>query len=343
MERRKNSAPHSLYLVRIALIPALMLSSALQAWAVEHPPLREALLPVQRWLLVNNMDWKRTGAQNAIWFDAFLREIPDAKFNLSDKDWWQALTYSILLGKHDHLFYQNSGYVREEPVVKLLIAALKDKHKDRRELVFHTLAFECHQEDLERYAKEILTEVKPDALVGDEWNLYAKLPLEQAQRDALAKNEKAPIEVRARAGDAGSVQKLIDDFAKANDYHEMQRLGKRLGYAGTPRCAEALVKGLQSPVEVDVQTEARSIRGDVLLALGRIYQKERLFTTDAQFLTQNSDEMFETYRGHAEYTKEVDEWVQKNFKHPAWGGGEVWFVKVRNTPILPPGYRPPQN
>jgi hypothetical protein len=109
-----------------------------------------------------------------------------------------------------------------------------------------------------------------------------------------------------------------------------------LGYVGNKRCAAALAKGLQSEVFVHSAVDEVSIRRDVLLALGMIYQDEPLFTRDAAFLREQGDKSFDVYRTMADYQKDVNAWVLEHFGHEAWGKGPIWFSRPLNTPILRP-------
>ena len=321
---------------RIFFALALMGVQALCAWPGDAAPLslRDAVHKHRHWLRIGNMDWKRTGAQNAVWFDTFLDEFETPGFTIRDEYWKTVLHTVVMLGKHYHLFYQNTGFIREEPALEIVLAALGEKSREVREIAVKTLAGECYRSDLERHTQAILPYLAAATLNEDEWLLYGVLALSDADRLKAAQDRGAPVEVRARVGDAASEESLISAFEKETDYHAMRRLARKLGYAGTERCAAALAKALASEVVIRSQVEDRSIRGDVLLALGHIYQTEPLFTADALFLTQNSDESFDRYRNREEYLKDVDAWIKKKFHHAAWGAGEVWFVRYNNTPTV---------
>jgi hypothetical protein len=321
------------------IIAACTVSGAALAETPASTGFKDEFVKHRQQILIMNMDLRHDENDSAEWFDKFLRELPANRDTHSDEDWRSALAKAILNAKQGHLFFRNTGYVVQKCVIDLLIAGLSEPDRGIQERAARTLAYECYQDDIDKRSERILQILKSPPVEGgwgDRWQLYGRLRLDEVARKQLADNQKAPPEVRARVGNEEVERKLIDEFEKATDYFAKQKLARQLGYVGNKRCAAALAKGLQSEVFVHSAVDEVSIRRDVLLALGMIYQDEPLFTRDAAFLREQGDKSFDVYRTMADYQKDVNAWVLEHFGHEAWGKGPIWFSRPLNTPILRP-------
>ncbi len=287
-----------------------------------------------RQLLILNTDRLHQGSQNALWYGEFLRAVKAGTATTRPAaEWHRALVDATILGRRMDSCYRDSGCMSEKFVVELLVLALREDDPMIREFATRTLARECRLRDLEAHCSDIMKSLKRP-LVDEQWQLYGRLPLAEAERKELARDEKAPVEVRARAGAAELEKKLIAEFEATAEYWAKRNLAGQLGYVGSRRCAEALVRGLTSPAFVRTAVDERAVRTDVLLALGQIYQDEPLFTTDARFVSDNGDKAFDLYRGIFEYTRDVDDWALKNFGQKAWDGQPPsWFQHGLGVPI----------
>ena len=294
--------------------------------------LRNAMQAQREYFLTNYSPRLQTNVQSAVWLNTFLSDLGTSA-ERPQPDWVVALRRLVSLGKQEDLFYKNTGYVEDVHVLEVVIGALKETDRDARDYAVETLAWHTRDKDLASFAKVIKKSlVSPGS--EDELLLLGRLPLDKDERrEALAKASQL-VPMRIRLGDAGPQKELIESFKNETNYFEKARLARLLGYAGTHACAEALVDGLRSEVSTKGRYDDRSIRVDVLLALGQIYQDEMLFTRDARLLADNSDVTFDQFHRLATYIEEVNAWAQKNFGHPAWENKQVWFIKFLNIPRI---------
>lgn len=286
-------------------------------------------------------DWfNNSGSQNAAWLKNFLMDLDPEKSTsvqatISLEDRRLALIRLISLSKLEHVFGAATGYVEDKKLMPILIAALRETDGKIREIALKTLTWETRRSDLLQWSDDIKKAIESDtgetALL-----LLAQLPLTPEEQSEILSQSGVMPEIRARLGDKEAEHELIAEFEAEDDYSRKKNLAQRLGYVGTEASARALVDALRSPVRIEGVYNDRSIRCDVLLALGQIYQDEPLFTRDAQLLASNSQETFDRYRGMASYIADVDAWVQKNFGRSAWGENEVWFIRWRHLPLIPP-------
>lgn len=297
-------------------------------------PMKEAIRVQRTYFLENYSAKADTNSQSAVWLNVFLRDLTNVVDRPSG-DWVLALRRLVSLGKQEQLIGRSTGFLEDRQVLEVVIAALKEKDAEARAFAVQTLTWHTREKDLAQSASTIKGALGIPAN-EDEFLLAGKLALDQqARSEALPAAPPIP-QIRARLGDEPAQARLIQHFQAETDYQAKARLARSLGYAGTRACAEALVEALRSDVSTKGHTDQRSIRLDVLLALGQIYQEETLLTRQARLLAENSDSTFDRPGGLPAYIKDIDAWVQRNFGHPAWGDKEVWFHQFLNVPIVLP-------
>lgn len=334
----------------LCLLLCIWVSSATVRLAQAADPTRGTKQLIQdsrQHFLSSYADWlSSSGNENATWLKNYLIGL-DVGISSSQSAAITPVTATELenrrlgirrligMSKLDHVFGAETGYVEDKKLIPILVAALQDEDEVIRELALKTLTWETRNADLLPFGaaiKTALTSTKTESTLF----LLAKLPLTSTESGEILAQSNVAREIRARLGDRSAEGKMIATFAAENDYSRKRNLAQQLGYVGSEAATRALVDALRSPVSINGVYDDRSIRCDVLLALGLIYQDERLFTTDARLLSSNSEESFERYRGLASYIADVDAWVRKNFGHPAWGEQSVWFKRWRHIPIVSP-------
>lgn len=302
--------------------------------AAAAPGLRQQVGAQKGYFLIAYANSFESNSQNAAWLRAFLDDADRAAARPA-QDWTRALRRLVSLGKQEGVFFKSTGFVEDRKIVELLVAALSEPDADTRDVALKSLAHATRQTDLEHFSDSIRSALA--ALPPDEGLLVlGKLPLTSGEQLQVRARAGAQLEIRARLGDTDAEQELIRQFTQESDYYAKKSLAQRLGYAGTLKCVQALVEGLRSSVSSNGLYDDRSIRCDILLALGQIYQDEPLFTRDACLLADNDDQTFNRNRGIDKYCKAVNEWVQQRIGHPAWNPEEVWFVRWHQVPVVRP-------
>jgi len=296
------------------------------------PDMKHAMIQHRETLLKMELGPPEGTSQNAEWLRAFLVGLGTAK-SRTPQDWQDAFRRLVGAGMREHRIGAKSGFIEEPPVVELAVSALGDEDPELRSAALRTLTWSTRQADLETRAAPIKA-----ALAGaddeDALRLLARLPSSAEEQAALRGMAAAWPEIRARLGDAQAESGLIAAFRAEPAYQRMHNLARDLGYVGSPACVEALLAGLRSQVSSQGVHDDRSIRCAVLVALGRVYQTEPLFTNDAWLLSEQSDEVFDQRRGLAAYATAVNDWVRERFGVEAWDVQEVWFVRYSNRPRI---------
>lgn len=309
----------------LSFMIALFLPPKGLAVGTEPGSLRESIETNRRHLLVLNADGLRMREQNASWFADLLGRVQTGS-TISDEELQRALIYIGLLGRQGLYMYRDTGFITDDRIVLMLAHGVKEQRPETREYSIQTLANECLEGSLQRYAS-VISEGLGSPRSHFEWLLYGRLASDDSVRAALAANPEAPEEVRARAGNKMIEGTLITNFEAETDYQAKARRARQLGYVATHACAKSLIRGLRSPVVGRGPVDERSIRGEVLLALGHIYPDEPLFTRDAIYLTQTNDRDFDRVRGIQEYVRDVNTWVRAKFSESAWDVEPTWFVR----------------
>jgi hypothetical protein len=269
-------------------------------------------------------------SQNAEWLRIFLTDVGAGEARSAD-DWQTALIRLVSAGMREQRIGGKSGFIEDPAVVDLVVSALSEPDPETRAIAVQTLTWSTKAADLATFAERIKA-----ALAGAtdeaELRLLALLPATEPQRAALRERAADWPDIRARLGDADAARERMAAFAAATDYNRMRNLARDLGYIGTADCAKALVAGLRSEISSKGVHDDRSIRCAILVALGRIYQDEPLFTTDAWLLSEHSDQVFDQRRGLARYADEVNAWTRAHLATDAWQPQAVWFVRYSNRP-----------
>ena len=223
-----------------------------------------------------------------------------------------------------------SGVVQHDEIVDVLVGALRDGDKGVRRRAAVHLVTDVSGTMRGRHAKEIREALgfgqdlrrTPGALF-----LFVKCGATAEQKAEILTWANVSSSVRALCGDKDAEADFIARFRESAEFVEKDGLATTLGLLGTPACAEALVDGLRSHVCIETPDGVflRSIRISVLQALGRVYDDEKLFTTEAAVLGRVDDEAFDRKYDIKRYAAEVDRWVRERFGRGAWGGGDLWF------------------
>ncbi len=330
--------------ISVAIVLLVILSMPVLCVDPVHAAKAEmrGLIEENREHFLNTYDnWlNNSGSQNAAWLRDFLlgfepERTTSLEVDTSSEDMRLALRRLVNMCKLEHVFAATTGYVEDKKMIPILVAALSDDDEEIRQFAMQMLTWNTRREDLFSWSTSIKNAVQQDDSETAHL-LLAQLPLGPAERSALMSKPEVGIDIRARLGDKISERRLIAEFESESDYSRKKNLAKRLGYVGTEASARALVDALRSPVSIEGYYDDRSIRCDVLLALGHIYQDEDLFTRDAHLLSTNSEEIFDRHRGLESYITDVNTWVEQNFGKPAWGEDKVWFTRLRNIPIKNP-------
>ena len=307
-----------------------VLASTSTAGAESGPSLIELLRKHRQHIAAINAEWLgNTNIHSSFDLKAFLRNLDNEAFDPPPKDLYTALLFLVVPRNKEREARICRRFVDDPKAIEVLVAALKEKSADLHRYALDKLLWETRRKDLEQYAPMIKAGIGLEPK-GDEDKLLALLPLTQDEQNMLLSQPSQSFITRARLGDKDAERKLIKQFEDGG-YDEKKHLARYLGFVGTPQCARALVDALQSPLfnrwYGDNENYDYSIRMDVLIALGNIYQDELLFTREAVLLPYSEDDCFNRVGGKANYLKAVDVWVQERFGHSAWGEGEVWFIR----------------
>ncbi|MEI7989397.1 MAG: hypothetical protein WCI88_10170 [Chloroflexota bacterium] len=313
-------------LISIALTHILVLSSK----AGNESSLIEALKEQRQNLFSAHEVEFKSNTQHSIWLREFVDDI-DSNVIRSGKDWNRALMRLVSLSKKDYVFHANSGFIEDRKTVELLITALGSADRDIRKVALKSLAWETRQKDLTHFQDLIKSRLSA-TMTENEFLLLGRLSLNQSEKIALLTHATKHPEIAARQGDSNVEQLLIGKFTSEHDYYEKSNLARQLGYIATRNCALALIEALSSNVSIKGVYDDRSIRCNVLLALGQIYQDEPLFTTDANLIADNGDDILESHYGKEKYVKAVDAWVRQHFGNSAWTTADIWFIRWHNIP-----------
>ena len=229
-----------------------------------------------------------------------------------------------------------TGFIQDDEVVDIMVAVLQDADRRGFPVIWDWMTWKVSGELLRKHGEEIRKALAHDLErpTGDAIALYARCGLTPEQKGEMLLRPNVPPMVRALCGDREAETDLIARFGKSKDFREKRSLARELAYVGTSRCVEALIDGLRSPVISESDFERRSIRGEIVLALGMVYEEERLFTAEAGRLNSWGDEVFEERYGLERYVGEVDRWVRERFGRSAWGETEVWFKRHRKDPVI---------
>lgn len=204
-----------------------------------------------------------------------------------------------------------SGWIEQPAVTRLLAASLFSPNAEVRNSAGHYLANYARDSDLRKNSEKIVNAVGTHVIDGGP-RLIGRLGLgaEDAAK-ALAGYPTVPVEVSARLGDAAALDGLMTRFSQARSYDDKRDLAQRLGYVGGDRAGTALVATLGSDLFSGGPYERRSIRADLVAALGKIYQEEPLLNRDLLAAIARTDaEWAQTVK----YVQAVTAWAKAHYQ-----------------------------
>ena len=144
------------------------------------------------------------------------------------------------------------------------------------------------------------------------------LPLTQAEKEMmLGKIPNMPdfYPQRAKLGDTVAEKKLITAFESTGDYHVKCKYAWMLGHAGTPECAKALVRSLNSPIikKSPKYQYCRSVRVPIIKALGRIHPEVSFLRMDISYIDMWGDGYYGGAQRVKEYLDRVSKWAEQAY------------------------------
>lgn len=176
-------------------------------------------------------------------------------------------------------------------LIGILVAALTDAHSEIGGRAYATLETSVPRRLLAPHAASIKA-----ALHEIKWRkserLLALLPLNQQERADLLAKPGLDRQVRARLGDTAAETELIQAFHAERDWGRKAGLAYLLGYVGTQRAGEALVRDLKSDIMRRTDNSAESIRVPIISALKEMHENEPLFWED-DFATRRGDDLID--------------------------------------------------
>jgi len=172
-----------------------------------------------------------------------------------------------------------------------------------------------------------------DILPGDE--LYMMLPLTPAEKEIMLKkdintysrktsryasNEDSKkqntrykeLYYRALLGDQKSEDSLIMEFEKVNNFNDKADMSNSLGIIGTPACAKALIRSLNSPLIAPVAGH-HSIRLFLIKNLGRIHTEVPFLRMDCGYISRYGDGSYGGKEKIKGYISKVKFWAKKQY------------------------------
>ena len=155
-------------------------------------------------------------------------------------------------------------------------------------------------------------------LPGDE--LLIMLPVSSEEKKKML--EKIPeipghkyYYLRARLGDKKAEEYFIEQFENAKNYKKKKKFAEKLGIIGTPDCARALVKALNSPIRYTFDVKPlQSVRIAIIKALGRIHPEVPFLRMDIAFIEEYTDVLYGGSEKIGEYLDRVISWAINAYK-----------------------------
>lgn len=155
-------------------------------------------------------------------------------------------------------------------------------------------------------------------LPGDE--LLIMLPLSSEEKKKML--EKIPeiprhqyYYLRARLGDKKAEEYFIEQFENAKEYNKKKKFAEKLGIIGTPDCARALVKALNSPIRYTFDVKPlQSVRIEIIKALGRIHPEAPFLRMDITYIETYTDILYGGSKKIVGYLERVISWAVEKYK-----------------------------
>lgn len=196
---------------------------------------------------------------------------------LSESGRTRLLNGVFALGRWPAGFARDTGFIEDDAALRAIAAALDDDAPAVREIAAGYLLRHGRPDRLAALAglDAVVRRRRPPGAA----HLEALLPLDAEARAALRRDPALADEIAARLGDEDAARRLLGAFEGAAGFDAKRSLARRLGYAGTPACARALLASQDTPIVLRTPYEAVSLRFELLSALGRIHPAEPVFTT----------------------------------------------------------------
>lgn len=288
------------------------------------------LVPMNKHLTYFDRAYRNRTDSGSVWMQEFIKNIQVS--SISSEDWRKAIINIVNASMYGKFNQDDdpSGFVKDYQVVEVLVSALESQDKQIRTHATDALLWHVGNRLRLKYSEGIKGALGVHPELKDEKRLFAKCDLTDEQKmDVLLWEDATDPVIRALCGDNKAEMELILKFDKSESFGEKSRLARELACVGKPKCTEALINGLKSSLVSESEYADTSIRKNILLALGIIFEDEPLFTVDSFLIKQNSDYVFDRIRGLDDYVKDVDSWVRERFGYSAWNSDDVWFWRVK--------------
>lgn len=258
----------------------------------------------------------------------FLNQPIPSQLSAEDKAW--ILKVLAFAGHTPEDPHDVTGYIVDSEVVQLLFVALADGDAAVARVACESILRDVEPRERTQQAtanKESLMRMKSDCA----GRVLAELPLTPGERSAVLRDFRLQPEVRARLGDTEAEAELIQRFENATDFSDKVNAAHALGYAGTRRCGEALVRGLKAP-QFLVKRERRSVRVDIIKALGKIHPGEPLLTQQIKEVEDRGDEYLGGPEGVKRYLDRIYAWARAAYGFAPEGPEPGLFLVERGKP-----------
>jgi len=242
--------------------------------------------------------------------------------------------WQTLIGRDDIIgeLRKASGLLNDKEKMQILDAVLNiGMQKDQRRWVrscvvtayLVEVAVDADDKGLRQHAGELLVEYVPAAYIkvhaaelleatkeGKLQNalLLGKTGAEEG-RELVAKggklwnaNDVTARAAAARLGDIALSGTLVEAYRLEKDGRKKAHLAKTLGYIGDAACVLALARDMRTPIVYDAGGVRRSLRVDIVMALGEVYPQEAVLQKRDVQGDQEADEWYDA----------VEKWLEKN-------------------------------
>lgn len=208
---------------------------------------------------------------------------------------------------------QYTGFIEDNLILQILIEALKDSDQNIRNRALSYILNYAKINMLKEYSVTVKNNIEKNDY-NNKALLMGLLVLTPEEKSTLLSQNKTPEIVTARIGNPELQAKFINQFAQAKTYKEKYEAAEQLGYIGTSKCAESLIKGLDSDLKLEALYEHVSIKYIIIKTLGRIYPDEPLFTTEINKIAEMGDDRYGGNTAIKMYLSKISEWSYRKFK-----------------------------
>ncbi len=269
-----------------------------------------------------------------------LLKHPDDPVRWGDSDREFHVNALYDLGRFPNGFENDTGYLEDSIVVKILVSALKDPRKKIRNSVFSRLLRFARASRLGPHSGDIKNAFGKYEF-PDEHEMLGLLTLDENERKLLLGRDDVPAKVRARIGDTDSENRLISEFGASDDFEKKERLADDLAYVGTGLCGKALAESLASGLISKGIVEEVSIKFFIISALGKIHPDNHLLTREIKKIEFLGDDDYGGSEAIRNYLGEVCQWAENAYgiQLPEPDPDSVLYRHIvigRPIPIEPP-------